>query len=109
MIQSVASLIVIGVLSVMVGLQACNRTSLPEVPVTENVTFENHIKPITSTVCIECHNGRFRDYSNYNNAFSVRYAIHQKVVVDKTMPLGKYLSDRDRALFRDWVNQGGKK
>lgn len=107
--QTVLSVFMILSTTAMLSLQACNRKPLPEVPVTENVTFDEHIRPITSTVCIKCHSSGSRDYSQYKNAFSMRYSIRQRVVVDKTMPLGQYLSEKDRALFRDWVDQGGKR
>ncbi len=106
--RTLVSLLMMASLSTLVVLQACKmHEPFKDVPVTKDVTFEKHIKPITSTVCISCHSQGSRDYSSYRNAFRMRQSIYQRVVVDRTMPAGKYLSDEDRALFRDWVNQGG--
>lgn len=90
-------------------LQNCSSKVLPNIPVTQNVTFEKDILPITSTVCIDCHRDGVRDLREYKNAYSFRFSIRTRVAVDKTMPLGKELSDKQRALFRDWVDQGGSK
>lgn len=109
MIQLVASLTVVASLTAMMSLQSCNRQPLPDQPVTLNVTFDKDIKPITSTVCIKCHSTGNRDFSEYHNAFQLRYTIYSKVVLERTMPFGMYMSNQDRALFRDWVNQGGNK
>lgn len=92
----------------LMGVQACSRRPIPEVPVTPDVSFETHIRPITSTVCIKCHTGKNNDFSQYKTAFAKRYRIKDRVVVDRTMPMGMYLSEQDRALFRDWVDQGAK-
>lgn len=78
-------------------------------PVTENITFDKDIKPITSSVCIECHTSKGENWSIYSDAFSYRYRIYSRIVELKDMPMGKFLDEKDRALFRDWVNQGGKK
>lgn len=93
----------------LLTLQACDRTPLKDVPVTKNVTFEQHIQPITSRVCIGCHSTGSRDYSQYKNAYMARYSIRQRVAVDRSMPMGVFLDDKDRALFRDWVDQGGNR
>lgn len=107
--RTFASVLMIFLVSGMLILQACKRSYFEEIPVTKNVSFEEHIKPITQTLCIQCHSQGSKDYSRYQNAYWMRHSIFQKVVVDKTMPVGKYLSDKDRALFRDWVNQGGNR
>ncbi len=109
MIEGLLSVTLIVSTSLFVALSSCDRVPLADVPVTKDVTFDKYIRPITSTVCIECHSQGSRDFSQYNNAFSYKYAIYQRVVVDKSMPRNKYLSEQDRALFRDWVNQGAKK
>jgi len=93
----------------MLGVQSCKRNPFPDVPVTQNVTFDKHIKPITSTVCIDCHSSGSRDYSRYQNAYFARYSIQRVVVHEKSMPLGRYMSDETRALFRDWIDQGANK
>lgn len=107
--RTVATAVLISCIGTMLFLQACNREYFKEIPVTKDVTFEKHIRPITSTVCISCHSSGSRDYSRYSNAYMMRHSLFQRIVVDKSMPMGKYLSDEDRALFRDWVNQGGQK
>lgn len=107
--DTVLSIVLIGSLSTMLSLQACKRDPLPDVPVKDNVSFETDIKPITKEVCFKCHNSGSRDFTQYHKAYALRYSIYQRVVVDRTMPFGIYMDDKDRALFRDWVNQGGKK
>lgn len=104
--ESLLSLSMIIVTVAIFGISSYDKGPLPDIPVTQNVTFEKHIKPITSTVCVGCHYVGSNDYSRYYNAVSARYSIHRHTVVDKTMPMGKHLSDEQRALFRDWFNQG---
>lgn len=108
MVRLLASIAAICLVAVMIFLQACEHGTLPDIPVTKNVTFIKDIKPITSNVCIKCHNGKSNDYSNYYNAYFNRYRIMDLVVNQKTMPQGEYMSDQQRALFRDWVNQGAR-
>lgn len=93
----------------MISIQSCNRQPLADIPVTPNVTFDKDIRPLTSTICIKCHSQGSKDFSNYKNAYSFRYAIYDRVVVTRMMPLGIAMDDKDRALIRDWVNQGGLK
>ena len=109
MIQTLISVSAILSTSLFLGLESCQRKPLQDIPVTENVSFETHIRPITSSVCISCHSQGSRDYSRYQNAFMWRHSIYNRVVVSKTMPLGKPMTDEDRALFRDWVDQGANK
>ncbi len=94
------------ILIVVLFSVSCGEKS--QVTVTTNVTFNDQIKPITSTVCISCHNDGIRDYSIYENAYNRRQLIYQRVVIDKSMPAGKTLTNEQRALFRDWYNQGSK-
>jgi hypothetical protein len=104
--QSFASLAFVLAIGTMLGLDACNRKPFENIPVTPNVTFEKNIKPITSTVCISCHNWKNNDWSNYKDAFDHRFQIYQRTVVIRDMPMGKFMDEKDRALFRDWFNQG---
>lgn len=80
----------------------------PKFEVKENVTFTKDILPITSTICASCHFEDERDYRVYSNAFNRRQLIYQRVYIEKTMPLGNTLTEEQRALFRDWYNQGSK-
>lgn len=107
--RTFASVVAIMSILFLIVNRGCERIALEEIPVIPNVTFDEHIKPITSKVCIECHSQGSSDYSRYKNAYMMRYFIYKKVAVEKSMPLGKYLSDEDRALFRDWFNQGSIK
>jgi uncharacterized membrane protein len=107
--KTIATLFMISSFMVMFFLDGCKRPDLKDVPVTQNVTFEKDIKPITSTVCISCHSSGKNDWSRYTNAYWARYTIERKVVKERSMPMGTYMSDKDRALFRDWVNQGAKR
>jgi hypothetical protein len=108
-LETILSFLLITSTFTMTSFQSCVRRPLEDVPVNENVTFDKHIQPITSTICVKCHSQGLKDFSKYDNAYLYRTAIRTKVAVDRTMPVGEYLSDQDRALFRDWVDQGGKK
>lgn len=83
----------------------CTNGTIPETP---NVTFNQNIKPITSMVCIKCHNTPGRNWSDYKDAYNKRTEIYQKVVIERVMPFGEFMSEKDRALFRDWYKQGSK-
>lgn len=104
--SSFASLVLIATTTFVFSMQAYDREPLSNIPVVENVSFETHIQPITSSVCISCHSQGSKDWSSYLNAYRNRYQIYQSVVINRTMPESKFLSDKDRALFRDWYNQG---
>lgn len=107
--RTVASVLLIALVGFTM-IQGCvDRIPLKDIPVTEDVSFETHIAPITRSVCILCHSQGSKDFTQYRNAYVMRQTIYRRVVVERTMPVGAYLSDQDRALFRDWVNQGGKK
>jgi hypothetical protein len=106
--RTAASVIVVASVVAMLVIEACERKPLQDVPVTDGVTFEENIKPITSKVCIRCHTGNGRDWSQYRDAFSHRYQIYNRIVLIKDMPQGVFMSEKDRALFRDWYNQGAK-
>lgn len=107
--QTLISLSLILSTSLLFLTRSCDQKPLADVPETLNVSFEKHIQPITSKVCIKCHSQGSRNYSDYRNAYRTRLTIRQRVVVDKSMPIGEYLNDKDRALFRDWVDQGGNR
>lgn len=88
--------------------QSYERVHIKEISETPEVSFEVHIKPIMIRACAECHSG-FSDWTVYKNSADHRYQIYEKIVVEKSMPIGKEMNDEDRALFRDWVNQGSKR
>ena len=96
-------------LILLLCLTGCMRADpvdkIPEIP---NVRFNKDIKPIMESICIRCHYYGQADLTLYDNAFRLRKVIRQKVVVYKTMPMGIHMVDSDRALFRDWVDQGAR-
>jgi uncharacterized membrane protein len=97
---------IVVIVSVTLMLFGC--TDKPKFQVKEGVTFTKDILPITSTSCAKCHFEDERDYRVYTNAYNRRQLIYQRVYIEKSMPLGSTLTDEQRALFRDWYNQGSK-
>lgn len=82
-----------------------NRTYFKEISETKNVSFAKDLVPIIKDKCMKCHGQNFVDY---NYMFLKKNEIFTKVVVEKSMPLTGTLTNKQRALFRDWANQGGK-
>lgn len=73
------------------------------------VTFDKDIKPITSMVCINCHTQKGKNWTVYEDAFKYRRQIYDRVVITKTMPLGTYMDENQRHLFKWWYQEGAKK
>lgn len=75
---------------------------------TPGVTFNKDIKVIAATVCFKCHHTYGNDWSAYQDAYSHRNQIYNRIWVTRDMPQGIFMNETTRALFRDWVNQGAK-
>lgn len=73
------------------------------------VSFETDIKPVVSDKCVECHNTKGNDWRDYTTIFNKKDSVFLKVVIEKSMPLGKPFSDENRDLFNRWYLQGGPK
>lgn len=104
--KTLVNLVLIGTICTFLFLQANDRLPFNDIPKVEDVTFEKNIKPIIKEVCVKCHSQGDSDFTRYRNSYFLRYTIYRKVVIEKNMPIGMYLDDKDRALFRDWINQG---
>ncbi len=75
------------------------------------LSFEKDIKPIVQAKCLTCHGeySTFGKWMNYDESFAKKDKIMQRVVVDKTMPLGAPLSEEEINIFKEWINGGAKK
>lgn len=84
---------------ILMLLSSCVKISPPLI-VPEKVTFTD-LKPIIARRCIGCHNW------TYESAYAKRNLIFNKVVIQRTMPMNGYLTDQERYMFAQWVQQGG--
>lgn len=82
-------------------------TALPQ-----EVTFENHIKPIALSFCggSYCHHGKPSYYATYAN---IKEAVDngsiKKLVIEKrVMPKFKKLPEEEYELFKKWIETGAK-
>jgi mono/diheme cytochrome c family protein len=74
--------------------------------------WEATIKPIYAKVCSECHapgGSAGSDLSTYDGWLQRKDRVHQRVIVDRTMPpKGKAFTETDYAAIRDWLTRAGK-
>ncbi|MCM2279151.1 MAG: hypothetical protein NDJ89_13830 [Oligoflexia bacterium] len=83
----------------------------PTVPAGGVPGYEETMRPlIFGKVCSGCHNASsgasMPNWLDYDTAYAKRERIYQRVVVEKTMPLGAPMSDAERKLVADWVKGG---
>lgn len=76
---------------------------LPPSNARESVMFEQ-IKPILKEKCLKCHS----NMAEYSEAYKKRFAIRDRVWVNRTMPLGGVMRSEDRVLVRNWVDDGAR-
>ena len=99
-----------------------------EIALPDQVTFNAHIRPIMSGTCFACHgpdeasNDSGLRLDTYEAAVEISEAIvpgdsadslfYQRITdTDDPMPPAKFLhqlSDREKALFKRWIDQGAK-
>lgn len=88
--------------------QMTDNTTVVVTPVTKRYTYVKDALPIFQTVCSSCHNGSsgLPNWLDYSTAFAKRELIYQKVVIDRTMPMGKSMFDSDRNILAEWIKDG---
>lgn len=71
-------------------------------------TYSSDIKPIFEKNCIPCHEkgSAIGNWLDYKTAFAKRALIKVRTFEKKDMPLGKTLTDKERALIAKWVDAG---
>lgn len=71
-------------------------------------TYSKDIRPIVEMKCIGCHGSDaiFGDWNKYSEIYTYRDEIKQRVVVEKTMPLGQVLTENEIELFKQWLESG---
>jgi len=82
-------------------------------PITHNPKFETHkvrfseVKPVFENRCKSCHYQPHWDWTKYETAYPKRHTIKTRVWVLRNMPAGGKITEDERKLIRDWVNDGG--
>lgn len=82
----------------------------PETHLARAITYRD-IKPILTHRCYSCHNPTWpsHNWNVYDMAYKNRYNIQKRVFKDKSMPpAGLPMTNRERRLINDWVEDGGK-
>ena len=76
-------------------------------------TYTTDIRPVMAKHCFMCHNPRvmaWADWTKYDNAFKARYKILSRVWTRRDMPPGGgAMTDKERKLIKQWVDEGAKK
>lgn len=94
----------------------------PDLPVPEDVSFQNEIQPIFNTSCVACHNEDRDPDLRAGNAYAAlingNYVIagdadnsqlyNDLPGVGHPVNVGFSLSDEDIALIRAWINEGAQ-
>ena len=74
------------------------------------ITYISTIQPLFQNRCAMCHGSSAGalNWLVYSNVIQHKDAIYQKVVVDKTMPLGNatHMTDDERATVGQWIQAG---
>lgn len=75
------------------------------------LSYQSDIKPIFIKRCAACHNENWPDknWLNYQTAFKNRILIKQRTSILKNMPpAGMEITDKERKIIQQWVDQGAK-
>jgi len=76
------------------------------------VFYNKDVKPIFEKRCAGCHNGATRstNWLQYSMAYEWRELIKTRVYIYKDMPYGRFppMPDDERAIVKDWVEQGAR-
>lgn len=75
---------------------------------TQSVKF-SQVRPIFEGRCQRCHSEAKWDWTDYDVAYSKRQSIKARVWILRTMPVGGEITQDERKLIRDWVDDGGRK
>lgn len=77
-------------------------------------SYETDAKPIFKNRCIICHTAQMtpdKDWMNYDIAFAKKDLIKKRVWILKDMPQGNAtgMTDSEREVIKNWVDEGGQK
>lgn len=77
-------------------------------PASTGPFYISDILPLIKINCSSCHNSvsAVPNWLDYNIAYEKRNLIYIRVVTKKDMPMGRNMSDADRALFAAWIDAG---
>lgn len=76
------------------------------------ITFSGNILPIFEQRCSQCHNAQAmpdRNWLDYDTAYKFRYEIKDRVYNLRTMPMTGTMTDAEREIVKEWVDEGAKK
>lgn len=75
------------------------------------LTYTKDIYPIFKNRCSLCHNDNWADHNwlNYDIAYKNREKIKNRVWIKRDMPASGTISDKEREMVKDWVDEGAKK
>lgn len=75
-----------------------------------NVTYHKDVRPVFEKRCAQCHNERWPDknWMDYEKAFTNREKIKRRVE-SWSMPPNGNMPKEERALVKQWVDQGAKR
>lgn len=73
-----------------------------------SLSFNTDIKPIMQQRCFQCHSSGYWNWTVYDNALKYKDIIRLRVWVTRQMPLGGNITEDERKMIRDWVDQGAK-
>ena len=73
------------------------------------LTYSVDIRPIFQQRCIQCHNSGPLNWMEYENAFRYKDQIRDRVWNNRSMPPGGFITEQERLLIRNWVDQGANR